>query len=418
MNELRRSDPAVADIISREADRQRQTIELIASENFTSGAVLEAMGSVLTNKYAEGYPGRRYYGGCEVVDEAENLAIERARRLFGAEHVNVQAHSGAQANMSAMFSVLDPGDRILGMSLQEGGHLTHGLHVNFSGRLFEAAFYGVDSETELLDYDNVRRIAHEVKPKMMIAGASAYSREIDFAKFREIADEVGAVLLADIAHIAGIIAARKHPTSIGNAHITTTTTHKTLRGPRGGLIMCDADRGKDIDKLVFPGVQGGPLMHVIAAKAVAFGEALQPEFESYIGRVIENAKALAEVLSSRGLRIVSGGTDNHLMLVDLTALNISGRKAERILDSAGITTNKNAIPNDPRPPMQASGIRIGTPAITTRGMGITEMRVIGNLIATILANADDEETLARCRAEAAELVQQYPLPGDPVATVH
>jgi glycine hydroxymethyltransferase len=417
VNDLRRSDPAVADIISREADRQRQTIELIASENFTSGAVIEAMGSVLTNKYAEGYPGRRYYGGCDVVDEAETLAIERAQRLFGAEHVNVQPHSGAQANMSAMLTVLQPGDRILGMSLQEGGHLTHGLHVNFSGRLFEASFYGVDSETELLDYDKVRQAAHEVKPKMLIAGASAYSRVIDFARFREIADEVGAILMADIAHIAGIIAAGMHPTSIGNAHITTTTTHKTLRGPRGGMVMADTDLGKEIDKLVFPGVQGGPLMHVIAAKAVALGEALDPEFETYIGRVIENAKVLAESLTSHGLRIVSGGTDNHLLLVDLTALNMSGRKAERVLDSTGITTNKNAIPNDPRPPMQASGIRIGTPAMTTRGMGITEMRTIGALIAEVLKNADDAETLERCRAQARELVQQFPLPGDPVATV-
>lgn len=417
MSELQRTDPTVADIISREGDRQRETIELIASENFTSGSVIEAMGSLLTNKYAEGYPGRRYYGGCEVVDEVETLAIERARQLFGAEHVNVQPHSGAQANMAAMMSVLDPGDRTLGMSLQEGGHLTHGLHVNFSGRLFDASFYGVDSETELLDYDKVREIAREVKPKMLITGASAYSRVIDFAKLREIADEVGAIMMADIAHIAGIVAAGRHPTSIGNAHITTTTTHKTLRGPRGGIIMTDPETGKQIDKLVFPGVQGGPLMHVIAAKAVAFQEALQPEFKTYIDQVLENARVLAETLTGHGLRIVSGGTDNHLMLVDLTALDISGRKAERVLEEAGITLNKNAIPNDPRPPMQASGVRIGTPAMTSRGMGVDEMKIIGNLIAETLKNADDTAAIARSRDQARELSKQFALPGDPVAAL-
>jgi glycine hydroxymethyltransferase len=417
MSELQRTDPVVADIISREGDRQRETIELIASENFTSGAVIEAMGSVLTNKYAEGYPGRRYYGGCEVVDEVETLAIGRACQLFGAEHANVQPHSGAQANMSAMMSVLQPGDRILGMSLQEGGHLTHGLRVNFSGRLYDASFYGVDPETELIDYDKVREIAREVKPKMLITGASAYSRVIDFAKLREIADEVGATMMADIAHIAGIVAAGKHPTSIGNAHITTSTTHKTLRGPRGGIIMTDAETGKEIDKLVFPGVQGGPLMHVIAAKAVAFQEALQPEFKTYIDGVLENARVLAETLTENGLRIVSGGTDNHLMLVDLTSLDISGRKAERVLEEAGITLNKNAIPNDPRPPMQASGIRIGTPAMTSRGMGTDAMKIIGRLIAETLKNSDDTDSIRRSRDEARELVKQFPLPGDPVAAL-
>jgi glycine hydroxymethyltransferase len=413
VKQIERVDPAVADIIGREADRQRSTIELIASENFTSAAVLEAMGSVLTNKYAEGYPGKRYYGGCEVVDEVETLAIERAKELFGAEHANVQPHSGAQANMASMLSILDPGDRILGMSLQEGGHLTHGLHVNFSGRLFEAHFYGVDGETERIDYDAVRTVAREVKPKLIICGASAYSRVIDFARFREIADEVGAMLMADIAHIAGIIAAGKHPTSIGSAHITTTTTHKTLRGPRGGLIMADADYATGIDKLVFPGTQGGPLMHVIAAKAVAFHEALQPEFKDYIDRVLENARVLADRLTELGLRIVSGGTDNHLMLVDLTALGLSGRKAERVLDSVGITVNKNTIPNDPRSPMQASGIRIGTPAMTTRGFGPDQMREVGKLIATVLNAIEDEATLDRCRARSHELAAQYPLPGDP-----
>ncbi|MEX2425589.1 MAG: serine hydroxymethyltransferase [Thermomicrobiaceae bacterium] len=417
MSELRQTDPAIADMIAREGDRQRETIELIASENFTSGSVIEAMGSVLTNKYAEGYPGKRYYGGCEVVDEVETLAIERARALFGAEHVNVQPHSGAQANMSAMLSVLKPGDRTLGLSLQEGGHLTHGLHVNFSGRLFEASFYGVDSETELLDYDKIRATAHEVKPKMLITGASAYSRVIDFAKLREIADEVGAIMMADIAHIAGIVAADRHPTSIGHAHITTSTTHKTLRGPRGGLIMTDPELGKEVDKLVFPGVQGGPLMHVIAAKAVAFQEALQPEFKSYIDQVLENAKVLAETLVEHGLRIVSGGTDNHLMLVDLTALNISGRKAERVLEEAGITLNKNAIPNDPRPPMQASGVRIGTPAMTSRGMGTSEMKAIGRLIADTLKNADDEAVIRKNRDQARELSKQFMLPGDPIAAL-
>jgi glycine hydroxymethyltransferase len=415
VKQIERVDPTVADIIGREADRQRSTIELIASENFTSAAVLEAMGSVLTNKYAEGYPGKRYYGGCEVVDEVETLAIERAKVLFGAEHVNVQPHSGAQANMASMLSILEPGDRILGMSLQEGGHLTHGLHVNFSGRLFEAYFYGVDGETELIDYDAVRAVAREVKPKLVICGASAYSRLIDFARFREIADEVGATLMADIAHIAGIIAAGKHPTSIGSAHITTTTTHKTLRGPRGGLIMADADHATAIDKLVFPGTQGGPLMHVIAAKAVGFHEALQPEFKGYIGRVLENARVLAERLSELGLRIVSGGTDNHLMLVDLTALGLSGRKAERVLDRVGITVNKNTIPNDPRPPMQASGIRIGTPAMTTRGFGPDEMREVGDLIATVLRSIEDDAVQERCRARSHELAAQHPLPGDPRA---
>jgi glycine hydroxymethyltransferase len=417
MSQLRSTDPAIADMISREGDRQRETIELIASENFTSASVIEAMGSVLTNKYAEGYPGKRYYGGCEVVDEVENLAIERVRQLFGAEHVNVQPHSGAQANMAAMMSLLEPGDRILGMSLQEGGHLTHGLHVNFSGRLYDASFYGVDPETELIDYDKVREIAREVKPKLLITGASAYSRIIEFDKFREIADEVGAYMMADIAHIAGIVAAGRHPTSIGQAHVTTTTTHKTLRGPRGGIIMTDPELGKEINKLVFPGIQGGPLMHVIAAKAVAFNEALQPEFREYIDQVLENARVLAETLTKNGLRIVSGGTDNHLMLVDLTALNISGKKAERVLEEAGITLNKNAIPNDPRPPMQASGVRIGTPAMTSRGMGTDEMVIIGDLIADTLKNADDEAVLARNRSKARELSQQFLLPGDPVSTL-
>ncbi len=408
MDILRSSDPEVADIIDCERERQLNTIELIASENFTSAAVMRAVGSVLTNKYAEGYPAKRYYGGCGCVDQAELLAIERAKRLFGAEHVNVQPHSGAQANMAAMFSVLDPGDRILGLSLQEGGHLTHGLRVNFSGRFFEAHFYQLDPETETIDYDRVRAAAREVHPKMIIAGASAYSRLIDFAKFREIADEVGAILMADIAHIAGMVAVGLHPTSIGTAHITTTTTHKTLRGPRGGMIMSDAQFGAGIDKTLFPGMQGGPLMHVIAGKAVALGEALSPAYRAYIERVLENAKTLAQTLQSEGLRIVSGGTDNHLMLVDLSSLNMSGRKAERLLDEVGITANKNTIPGDQRPPTQTSGIRLGSPAMTTRGFGPDEMKMTGRLIAKVLRNADDEQALDLVRSEVAELVSSLP----------
>jgi glycine hydroxymethyltransferase len=411
MDLLRSVDAEVADAIDCERKRQSSTIELIASENFTSAAVMQAVGSVLTNKYAEGYPGKRYYGGCECVDQIELLAIERAKQLFGAEHVNVQPHSGAQANMTAMFSLLDPGDRILGMNLQEGGHLTHGLKVNFSGRFFDAHFYGVDHETERIDYDVVRSIAHEVRPKLIVCGASAYSRVIDFAKFREIADEVGATLMADIAHIAGMVAVGLHPSSIGNAHITTTTTHKTLRGPRGGMVMSDAEHGKAIDKTLFPGIQGGPLMHVIAGKAVAFGEALTPEFRTYIEHVLENAKMLAETLQGEGLRIVSGGTDNHLMLVDVSSLGMSGRKAERVLDHVGITANKNTIPGETRPPMQASGIRLGTPAMTTRGFGPEEIQITGRLIAKVLRNADDDQALDRVRSEVTELVSSFPLPG-------
>jgi glycine hydroxymethyltransferase len=380
MDLLRSVDSEIADAIDCERNRQLSTIELIASENFTSAAVMQAVGSVLTNKYAEGYPGKRYYGGCECVDKVELLAIERAKQLFGAEHVNVQPHSGAQANMAALFSLLDPGDRILGMNLQEGGHLTHGLKVNFSGRFYEAHFYGVDHETERIDYDVVRAIAHEVRPKLIICGASAYARIIDFAKFREIADEVGATLMADIAHIAGMVAVGLHPTSIGVALISPTTTHKTLRGPRGGMVMSDAEHGPAIDKTLFPGIQGGPLMHVIAGKAVALGEALTPAYRRYIEQVLENAKVLAETLQAEGLRIVSGGTDNHLMLVDVSSLGMSGRKAERVLDSVGITANKNTIPGETRSPRQTSGVRLGTPAMTTRGFGSEEIQVTGRLI--------------------------------------
>jgi glycine hydroxymethyltransferase len=408
---LAQVDPDIASVVRREAERQLGTIELIASENFTSAAVMEAVGSVLTNKYAEGLPGKRYYGGCEVVDEAETLAIERARQLFGAEHVNVQPHAGAIANLAAYLAVLQPGDRILGMNLAQGGHLTHGSPVNFSGRLFEAHFYGVDAETERIDYDAVLVAAKAVRPKLIVCGASAYSRVIDFARFRAIADEVDALLMADIAHIAGIIAAGLHPTSIGAAHITTTTTHKTLRGPRGGMIMADAEHGAVIDKTIFPGIQGGPLMHVIAGKAVAFREALQPAFREYIIRVVDNARALAETLQEHELRVVSGGTDNHLVLVDLTAFGISGRKAERALEAAGMTANKNAIPGDTRPPTQTSGIRLGTPAVTTRGFGVAEMRAIGAWIAEVLRDPDDTATIQRVRVRAGELSAGFPLPG-------
>ncbi len=408
---LREWDPEIAEAIACEERRQSNTIELIASENFTSPAVLAAVGSVLTNKYAEGYPGRRYYGGCECVDRVEELAIERAKKLFGAAHVNVQPHSGAQANAAAMYAVLQPGDRILGMSLQHGGHLSHGAAVNLSGRWFEAHFYGVDPETERIDYDAVLAVARDVKPRLIIAGASAYPRVIDFARFREIADAVGAVLLADIAHIAGMVAVGLHPTPVGAAQIVTTTTHKTLRGPRGGMIMCDAEYAEAIDKAVFPGTQGGPLMHVIAGKAVAFGEALRPGFRTYMERVLENAQVLAETLQAEGFRLVSGGTDNHLLLVDLRSLGISGKKAERVLDEVGITVNKNTIPNDPRPPTQASGIRLGTPAMTTRGFGPDEMRLTARLIAQVLRAPDDEAVKARVRAQVAELVSHFPVPG-------
>jgi glycine hydroxymethyltransferase len=411
MSSLAKVDPAVADIIGREERRQRATIELIASENFTSPAVMEATGSVLTNKYAEGLPGKRYYGGCEFVDEAENLAIARAQELFGAEHVNVQPYSGAIANMAGYLSVLKPGDTILGMNLAHGGHLTHGSPVTFSGQVFNAHAYGIDSDTELIDYDEVLRIAKDVRPKVIVAGSSAYSRIIDFARFRQIADEVGAILMADIAHIAGIVAVGLHPSSIGQAQITTTTTHKTLRGPRGGMVMADAEHGDAVNKTVFPGLQGGPLMHVIAAKAVGFGEALQPSFKEYIQNVLSNAHALSESLQEHGLRIISGGTDNHLMLVDLRPNDISGRKVQRLLEEAGITANRNSIPDDPRSPFQTSGIRFGSPAVTTRGFGVDEMKTIGRWIAEIVQAPDDESQVARIREQAEEMSAAFPLPG-------
>jgi glycine hydroxymethyltransferase len=408
---LRSTDPDVAAAIEGEIHRQRDGIELIASENFVSSAVLSAVGSVLTNKYAEGYPGRRYYGGCEFVDQVETLAIERAKTLFGAEHANVQPHSGANANLAAYLALMNPGDKILGLSLQEGGHLTHGLAVNFSGRLFEAHFYGVDRATGLLDYDAILAKAKEVRPRAVISGASAYSRQIDFARFRAIADEVGAYLYADIAHPAGLIASGLHPSPIPHAHVTMTTTHKTLRGPRGGMILTSEEFAKAIDKTLFPGLQGGPLMHVIAGKAVAFGEALQPSFRAYSQAIIDNAQTLASTLADHGLPIVSGGTDTHVMLVDVGAIGLSGKQAEKALEAVGITANKNTIPGDTRPPTQGSGIRLGTPAVTTRGFGIEEMRQIAGMIAAVLSAPEDLAVRNRVADEVRDLTSRFPLPG-------
>jgi glycine hydroxymethyltransferase len=405
------ADPEVAAAVRREEGRQRDGVELIASENFVSPAVLEAVGSVLTNKYAEGYPGKRYYGGCEFVDEVERLAIDRAKRLFGADHANVQPHSGSNANMAAYLAFLEPGDRILGLSLAEGGHLTHGHAVNFSGRLFEPHFFGVDFETGLIDYDNVLARAKEVRPKGIIAGASAYSRQMDYARFRATADEVGALLFADIAHPAGLVATGLHPSPIPHAHVTMTTTHKTLRGPRGGMLLCGDEQAKAIDKSVFPGLQGGPLMHVIAGKAVALGESLSPQFADYSARVIDNARAMASALSDRGLPIISGGTDTHLMLVDVGSQGLSGSKAEKLLDAVGITCNKNTIPGDTRSPAQASGIRLGTPAVTTRGFGQDDCRVVAGYIADVLEAPDDETRRQRIGGEVREMMTRFPLPG-------
>ncbi|MEZ4531515.1 MAG: serine hydroxymethyltransferase [Thermomicrobiales bacterium] len=407
------ADPEVADAIRHEEERQRHGIELIASENFVSAAVLRAVGSVLTNKYAEGYPGKRYYGGCEYVDVVETLAIERAQELFGAEHINVQPHSGANANLGAYLALIDPGDKILGLSLAEGGHLTHGLAVNFSGRLFDAHFYGVDQETGLIDYDVVEARAKEVRPRAIIAGASAYSRALDYRRFREIADEVGAYLFADIAHPAGLIAAGLLPTSIPYAHVTTTTTHKTLRGPRGGMIMTSEEFGKKIDKTIFPGLQGGPLMHVIAGKAVAFREALSPEYKVYARQVIENAAAMSDTFIERGMKVISGGTDSHLLLLDVDTVGLSGKQAEKALDRVGITVNKNTIPGDPRPPTQASGIRVGSPAVTTRGFGVDESRWVANMIVDVLQQPEDEAMLARAEEEVRSVSRRFPLPGVP-----
>jgi len=409
MSILWKEDPEIAGAILEETKRQAGKLELIASENFVSEAVLEAQGCVMTNKYAEGYPGRRYYGGCEFVDIAESLAIERARKLFGADHVNVQPHSGSQANMAVYFAALQPGDTVLGMNLSHGGHLTHGSPVNFSGRLYNVVSYGVDSETETIDFNEVEDQAKKHKPKMIVVGASAYPRTIDFKPFREIADMVGAVIMADIAHIAGLVATGLHPSPVPLCEFVTTTTHKTLRGPRGGMILCKDDVAKVLNSRVFPGSQGGPLMHIIAAKAVAFKEALAPEFADYQRQIVSNAQALAETLTAEGLRLVSGGTDNHLILIDVAVQGITGKEAEETLDRAGITANKNGIPFDTKGPQVTSGIRIGTPALTSRGMKEEEMRIIGRLIASIIKDSSDEEGIAAVRTEVAALCERFPL---------
>ncbi|MEO8430489.1 MAG: serine hydroxymethyltransferase [Acidobacteriota bacterium] len=407
--DLSAADPEVAGWIAAEERRQNEGIELIASENWVSKAVREAQGSVLTNKYAEGYPGKRYYGGCEFIDRIETLAIERAKALFHADHANVQPHSGSQANMSVYLTALKSGDTILGMDLSHGGHLTHGHPLSFSGLEYKVVAYGVRREDERIDEDRLAELAREHRPKLIIAGASAYARVIDFRRFGEIADEIGAELMVDIAHIAGLVIAGLHPSPVPHAAFVTSTTHKTLRGPRGGLILCRAARAKDLDRRVFPGVQGGPLEHVIAAKAVAFAEAATPEFIDYQRRIVENAKALAATLSGRGFRLVSGGTDNHLVLVDVGSRGLSGKDAEKMLEKVGLTVNKNTIPFDTRPPAVASGIRIGTPAVTTRGMGTAEMEVIGGAIATILEAPGDASAEASVRREVAELCAGFPL---------
>jgi glycine hydroxymethyltransferase len=409
MSELNHADHQIWNAIKGEEERELSKIVLIASENYVSNAVLEAQGSVFTNKYAEGYPNRRYYGGCEYADVVESLAIERAKKIFGAEHVNVQPHSGSSANMAVYFSVLQPGDTILGMSLPHGGHLTHGASVSFSGTLYKSFSYGVDRGTELLDYDEVERMATEHKPKMIVCGYSAYSRVLDFARFRKIADKVGAYLMADIAHIAGLVAAGEHPSPVPYADFVTTTTHKTLRGPRGGMIMCKEKFGKAVDKVIFPGIQGGPLVHVIAAKAVSFHEALQPAFKAYQSQVKKNAKALAERLTVDGFRIVSGTTENHLMLVDLTPKNITGKDAETALDLAGITVNKNSIPYDQKPPVTTSGIRLGTPIVTTRGMREPEMKIIGDLICEALKNMGESRKLATIKEQTKKFCAKFPM---------
>jgi glycine hydroxymethyltransferase len=409
MSILESFDPAVAQAIRTETERQEYNLELIASENFVSEAVMEAQGSVLTNKYAEGYPGKRYYGGCHNVDIVENLAIERAKELFGAEHANVQPHSGSQANMAVYFSVLKPGDTVLGMNLAHGGHLTHGSPVNFSGKLFNIVPYGVSKETQTIDYDEVERLAVEHKPKMIVVGASAYPRTIDFAAFRKVADKVGAVVMVDMAHIAGLVAAGLHPSPVPHAEFVTTTTHKTLRGPRGGMILCREAYAKALNSNIFPGIQGGPLMHVIAAKAVAFKEALSPEFKQYQQQIVNNAKALAAALMKQGFKLTSGGTDNHLMLVDLSDTSLTGKIAEEALDRAGITVNKNGIPFDTRSPFITSGIRIGTPAATTHGLKETEMEQVAGFIAEALANVDNDAKLAEIKGRVNAMMKQFPL---------
>lgn len=409
LDKLKEQDPDIFKAVDDELKRQQNNIELIASENFVSEAVMEAQGSVLTNKYAEGYPGRRYYGGCEHVDVVENLARERAKKLFGAEYVNVQPHSGAQANMAVYFALLEHGDTVLGMNLSHGGHLTHGSPVNFSGKQYNFQEYGVDEKTGRINYEEVRKKALEIKPKMIVAGASAYPREIDFAKFREIADEVGAYLMVDMAHIAGLVAAKLHQNPVPYADVVTTTTHKTLRGPRGGMILCKEEYGKKIDKAVFPGLQGGPLMHVIAAKAVALGEALQDDFVTYSKQVVSNAKALADSLIEEGIDLVSGGTDNHLLLLDLRSLRITGKQAEGALDDVAITTNKNTIPYDPEKPTVTSGLRIGTAAVTSRGFDEEAVRETGKIIASVLKDIDNKEVREEAREKVAALTKRFPL---------
>ena len=411
MSLLMEQDPEIGQAIQKEIERQQRNINLIASENYTSKAVLEAQGSVLTNKYAEGYPGRRYYGGCQFVDVAESLAIQRAKALFKAEHANVQPHSGAQANMAAYFAVLSPGDTVMGMSLDHGGHLTHGSPVNFSAKLYDFVAYGVDRDLELIDYPEVERLAREHRPKLIVAGASAYTRVIDFPRLREIADEAGAMLLVDMAHIAGLIAADEHPSPIPHAQIVTSTTHKTLRGPRGGFILSTSELARDIDRAVFPNAQGGPMMHIIAAKAVGFSEAMKPEFVAYQKAIRANARNLAEELQAGGMRLVSGGTDSHMVLVDVTPLGITGRQAEDALGKVNIVVNRNAIPYDTKPPRVASGMRLGTPSLTSRGFGTEEMARIAQLILRTLANIGDEAVEREVRDEVLSLTDKFPVPG-------
>ena len=410
MDVLGQSDPEVAKVLGDELSRQRTKLELIASENIVSKAVMEAQGSVLTNKYAEGYPGKRYYGGCEFVDVVEQLAIDRAKQLFNAGYANVQPHSGAQANMAVFFALLEPGDTVMGMSLTDGGHLTHGSPVNMSGKYFNIVPYGVSKETEQIDYDALQKQAEECKPKLIVAGASAYPRILDFPRLSQIAKSVGAYLMTDIAHIAGLVATGYHPSPMEYADVVTTTTHKTLRGPRGGMIMCkDPELGKKFNKAVFPGIQGGPLMHVIAAKAVALGEALRPEFKEYAGQVVKNAKVLADTLTEKGFRLVSGGTDNHLMLVDLTSKGLTGKEAQNLLDEVNITANKNTIPFEPLSPFVTSGIRLGSPALTTRGFKEEDMREVGNIIALVLDHPNDEGAKEEACKRVAALCEKYPL---------
>jgi glycine hydroxymethyltransferase len=417
MNFIAEEDPQVWTAIEDEIDRQQDGLEMIASENYTSPAVMQAAGSVLTNKYAEGYPGRRYYGGCEHVDVIENLARDRAKQLFGAEHVNVQPHSGSQANMAVYMTAVQPGDTVLGLDLAHGGHLTHGMKLNVSGILYHFVSYGVTRDTHRIDFDQVARLAREHKPKLIVAGASAYPREIPHAKFAEIANEVGAKLFVDMAHYAGLVAAGLHDNPVPFADYVTTTTHKTLRGPRGGMAMCKAASAKDLDRSVFPGIQGGPLMHIIAAKAICFGEALKPAFRDYARQIIDNARVLAEVLAGGGLRLISGGTDNHLMVVDVTPLGIGGKLAEQALDKCGITVNKNMIPYDERKPLDPSGIRIGTPALTTRGMGPDEMRTIAGWILKALKSPADGQLQQEIRSDVFDLCEQFPVPASRLAEV-